>query len=87
MSKHCDDMRRTHTLDHEDLTYLEDLLRERFELQKALVWLVNVLDGPTNKRSYLVNLPDALANARKVINSVGQETATRGSKRLSEHER
>jgi hypothetical protein len=76
MSKHADGLCGICAFGPEDLTRLEDLLKERDELQKALTWLVNVIDGPTNKRNVLVNLPDALANARKVINSGAQGTAT-----------
>lgn len=68
MSKRADALRVARTFDHEDYAHLEKLLKERDELLKALIWLVNVVDGPTNKRNVLVNLPDALANARKVIN-------------------
>lgn len=76
MSKNTGTVRGAHTFGQEDFTYLEILLNERDELLKALTWLVNVIDGPTNKRNVLVNLPDALANARKVINSKTQKTST-----------
>lgn len=67
MSKHADALRRICAFSPEDFSHLEGLLKERDELYKALIWLVNVIDGPTNKRNVLVNMPAALANARKVI--------------------
>lgn len=76
MSKHTDALRGDRTFGQEDFAHLDRLLNERDELLKALTWLVNVIDGPTNKRNVLVNLPDALANARKVINSKPQKTST-----------
>lgn len=76
MSKHTDALRGARTFGQDDFAHLERLLHERDELLKALTWLVNVIEGPTNKRNVLVNLPDALANARKVINSKQQKTST-----------
>lgn len=76
MSKHGDALQGAHTFCQEDFAQLERLLNEREELLKALTWLVNVIDGPTNKRNVLVNLPDALAHARKVITSKPQKTST-----------
>lgn len=37
------------------------------ELLDALTTLVNVLDGPTNKRGVLENMPAAIAKARAAI--------------------
>lgn len=75
MSKRADALRGIRAFDPEDFTHFEGLLKERDELQKALIWLVNVIDGPANKRNVLVNMPDALANARKVIKSTSDRTA------------
>ena len=75
MSKHADALRGGRAFGPEDFERLEGLLKERDELRKALIWLVNVIDGPTNKRNVLVNMPDALANARKVIKSTSDGKA------------
>lgn len=67
--------------------HLERLLNEREELLKALTWLVNVIDGPTNKRNILVNMPEALINARKVINNETQRASTSRKQATSKQRR